>query len=296
MESQSVPNPLLAAARSTPGALISTMTLTNHTSTQPRHPQTGTAMHISRYLSARTSDNRERYRLESVDGSLESIVWRDATSNGRHSLDEAGREIVGRLVGGSQELSAILGPASKSALQRPFISMNYAAIQKMGRLDVPAFTINGRQLGIRWEVVSLAVSSGDPTTLARPGDTVDGRRRSSGTLRSKVSMDTHDQKRQQAGISSLRLIDNDSNVYAEYSHDVGLPDLHKDGEVWGELRLYARSVLIDGESSGGLGDKMDRAFLTLVLLLEAFVRVLGGNKKGERNWGNFAGSMGCVVM
>ncbi|KPI39859.1 uncharacterized protein AB675_11395 [Cyphellophora attinorum] len=296
MESQSVSNPLLAAAHATPGALISTMTLTNHTSTQARHPHIGTAMHVSRYLSARTSDNRERYRLESVDGSLESIVWRDATLNGHHSLDATGKDIVGRLVGGSQELSAIIGPGSKSASQRPFISMNYVAIQKTGRLEVPAFTVEGQHVGMKWEVVGLADSVRNSTNLARAGDMVAGRRSSSGTLPSRVSMDAHDQKRQHAGISFLRLVDNDGNVYAEYSHDVGLPDLHKDGELWGELRLYARSVLIDGEPGGGLGEKMDRAFLTLVLLLEASVRVLGGNKKGERNWGNFAGSMGCIVM
>jgi hypothetical protein len=296
MDSQSVSNPLLAAAHATPGVLISTMTLTNHTSTQARHPHTGTAMHVSRYLSARTSDNRERYRLESVDGSLESIVWRDAAPNGHHSLDASGREIVGRLVGGSQGLGAVLGPGNKGASQRPFVSLNYAAIQKTGRLEVPAFTVEGQHLGMKWEVVSLADSIKSSPNLARSGDMVNSRRSSSGILPSRVSMDTHDQRRQHAGISFLRLTDNDGNVYAEYSHDVGLPDLHKDGEVWGEARLYARSVLIDSESGGGLGEKMDRAFLTLVLLLEAFVRVLGGNKKGERNWGNFAGSMGCTVM
>lgn len=178
-------------------------------------------------------------------------------------------------------MSAVIGDAASGrGKQQPLITLEYESIRKTGRLDLPMFTVGAKDVGMRWEIVTLAHAENNDTS----------RRRST----SRLSSDTHDRKREHAGLSSLRLVDDTGNMYAEYTPKVALPDLSKDGEVWGDVALRARAVLIDGDD--GLGEKMDRAFLTLVMLLETFVWVLGGSKREHRNWGNLAAGTGCVVM
>ena len=202
-------------------------------------------------------------------------------------------EVAGRWVGGSQGLKVMTGDGI-GAKEKLLISVDYEVLQKTARLDLQNFTVEGKDVGMRCEVVTLADSLREATNSV-PGSGHPPRRKSSGT--SRTSTDTHDKKRNAAGLSSIKLVDADGNIYAEYSHTIGLPDLHRDGEVWGKIGLRARAVLIDGDGGAGdLAEKMDRAFLTLAVLLEAYVRVFGGSKKGERNWGNFAGGMGCVLM
>lgn len=238
-----------------------------------------------------------------MDGGIESIVWRDAGPTSSANLNsDSNREALACIKGGSQALSVFLSNGGRKWRKEALASVEYSSMQQTGNLKLPSLTVEGKDVGMQWEVTTLSDFPSTSSNVSLEDSIEDGRRRSAHVvLREPLSrlrgmgMDTHEQSRRQAGLSSLHLVDEDCNIYADYSHKVGLPDLYKDEEVWGEVRLRARSILIDG-GGGALSEKMDQAFLTLVLLLEAYVRVLGGNKRADRNWGNFAGSAGCEVM
>ena len=268
-------NSLLSIARHTPDAILSILTLTNHTT--PNHP-TGATGAVHRHLSARTADGRERYRVGSCHGGTQSLVWRDQGT--QSSLDNASdREVLASLTGGSQTRSVFLSTEGQHFREDALAVLDYNQIQDTGNLPLPNFTVGSQQVDMQWEITTLSDFPSTSSNVSLEDSIEDGRRRSAHAVLRKPhqrwkGLDRHEHKRSNAGLSSLHLVDGDYSVYVEYDHSIGVPDLAKDGEQWGTMKFRARSMLIDvnGETGGAPSKRMDQAFLTLILLLEAYVR------------------------
>ncbi|KPI37817.1 uncharacterized protein AB675_3077 [Cyphellophora attinorum] len=323
----SIPNALLSAARNTPDAVLSTLTLTHHHSDAGSSPPE-VRMQGNRYLSARTADGRERYRV-SFSSQGRSVIWRaadHASSSTGTTLDgDSRREALAVIKpidehggdAGQGGLAVYLFGAPGARVSR----LEYDTLRDTGNLPLPMLstttivdahgqqrdrTADDEEAGLQWEVTTHADFPSTSSNVSLADSIDDGRRRSAHAvlrdphrrfwagrswglgedggdpLRDKRSKQGKGKGKEQemAALSGLHLVDADYNVYADYAHKVAESDLDRDGQIWGHVRFRARAVLLDvldhggGSSmSGRLGEKMDHVFLTLVLLLQACVRV-----------------------
>lgn len=170
-------------------------------------------------------------------------------------------------------------------VKRGSLEVPYGELEGGKGMDV-GMRVEGRERGVRWEVVRKEPGADD---LEEERGRETSRRKSSEKKRlgGRFASDEHERRRQKEAFVALRLVDREGDVYAEYRHEVGLPSPNQE-ERWGQVSVRARAVLLD--------EGIDRAFITLVALLETYVKMFGLSKREHREWGNLAGSMGCCVM
>jgi hypothetical protein len=329
-----IPNALLSAARNTPDAVLSTLTLTLHHKLG-QHGITTNGEHgqAERYLSARTADGRERYRVTfAPEGRrtgpqpVESIVYRDSSnaSPSSSTMDDAtNREVLAHITPttSSQGLAVYLHNHTN-----PLATLSRKTLHATGNFPLPHFTtttvIDGHgdpqlrttedeEAGMQWEVTTHSDFPSTSSNVSLADSIEDGRRRSAHLVLREPHRRVWGGRSRGLGeegvvegpyggwggggkgkgkgvagcgggeggmgLSGLHLVDADYNVYADYAHKVGEGELDGDGVVWGQVRFRARAVHIgfvervDGGGTGGLSEKMDHVFLSLMLLLQACV-------------------------
>ncbi|ETN39439.1 uncharacterized protein HMPREF1541_05662 [Cyphellophora europaea CBS 101466] len=278
-------NALLNAARTAPDAILSHLILSNHPAPPSKHLNLGAngangGSGTARHLSASSADGKGRYRV-SFPSSMEARVGK-VVGGGPGGL--AVQEDIASVQYSSRGFKVVELTVEAGVKRREVVvlEVGYEELQAQRGMRV-GMRVGGVERGLRWVVVGVGEEEAGLAPSGGDGRRKSGERGGSGRLPAGA----HEKRRQQAAFSALRLVDAEGNVYAEYSHEVGLPSVMSE-ERWGRVSIRSRVVMLD--------EGVDRAFVTLAALLECYVRIFGQVRKEERHWGNFAGGVACSVM
>lgn len=253
---------LRRAAIETPNAILSHLNITNNpTSLSIAEPIT------ARVISAKSEpDGKERFHV--TFPSVSDIhVYRGEKVKDKSSNEN---DLIGK-VRISSESIRITYPSGERTEHL------FEELQRTQRLLLP-LAMGGATREFNWEIVTQSNA------------TADERRQSHRIGNSNDEAFDEPRRRKEQQLIGLRLADvQQGNVFAGYVHnnDIIKSATERRGK-WGYLEVKTRSVLLD--------EGVEKAFVAMIALLEAYVRLFGKQHPGAKGVGLLAAVFFCTVM
>ena len=251
------------AALETPDAVLSVLNI--HNTSKVTNPRSAGSPKVDlnitqRFVSARTEDGKERYHISFPSGQ-EMKIFKGNSVGGQSLIATTMISAIG--------VKVVFADGEK-------VDGRWEEIQEKQRLRL-RLRVRGEERAFAWQVVA-----------GEAEEVVEGGRRNTPVM----GIESRRKKQQMQRIIGMRLVDEEEGkVWAGYVHGAD-----KEGDVkitgktgrWGYVEIKCRAVMLD--------DGVDRAFVTLMALLESYVRLFGRENPGLEKWGVLTGVLFCSVM